>query len=58
MITIDLEHLTAQQLARLYVALLAMYLSIDADTVYQAGVANCGAQAFAEEIARLVMAQR
>lgn len=51
-ITFTLEEMNAPQLARLYKLLVALYRLDEAEKVYQAGLANCGPQAFCEEVAR------
>ena len=52
MITFDLNKMNSVQLARLYKLLIALFRLDDADLVYAAGVANCGAKEFCEEVAR------
>lgn len=52
MITFNLSEMNAVQLAKLYKFLVATWRQEEAELVYEAGIANCGAAEFAYEIAR------
>lgn len=52
MITFRFSSMNTVQLAKLYKFLLSLYRVDDAAEVYAAGVANCGAEEFCQEVAR------
>ncbi len=52
MITFTPSTMSAVQLAKLYKFLISMHRIDDAQVVYEAGIANCGAADFCYEVAR------